>query len=95
MSNEHTPTTELVSSVYVQYMTRRGDISVKQAKEGFYRFLAAAEQRGAIKALRDVEGSLIDWDVIYGYEEGTAEDRESHRIAAWIGRCADQIEGDK
>lgn len=58
---------------------------------------SAAEQRGEIKALRDVEASLIDWDVLYGHEQGTAEDHESIRIAAWIGRRADQIankEGD-
>lgn len=52
---------------------------------------AAAEQRGEIKALRDVEASLINWDVLRGDEQGTAEDHESIRIAAWIGRRADQI----
>lgn len=58
------------------------------------RIEAAAEQRGEIKALRDVEASLINWDVLYGHEQGTAEDHESNRIAAWIGRRADRVEGD-
>ena len=105
---QYTPTTEEVlatlrSNYQVVMTERQEDDTDRLVEYGAHfdsviaRIEAAAEQRGEIKALRDVEASLIDWDVLYGHEQGTAEDHESIRIAAWIGRRADQIankEGD-
>ena len=106
----YTPTTEqielLVLGQLKQSAEKRGiPVDVEADRADFRHWLAerdarieaAAEQRGAIKALRDVEASLINWDVLRGDEQGTAEDHESNRIAAWIGRRADRIankEGD-
>ena len=102
----YTPTTEqielLVLGQLKQSAEKRGlPVDVEADRADFRHWLAerdarieaAAEQRGAIKALRDVEASLINWDVLRGDEQGTAEDHESIRIAAWIGRRADQIGG--
>ena len=92
------PTTEIVENQFVYYEAAFMNISNEASRARFRVWLeeieASAEQRGEIKALRDVEASLIDWDVLYGHEQGTAEDHESIRIAAWIGRRADRMEGD-
>lgn len=95
----HTPDIDDIIIAYHTYVTEDGTYSqeFEVSRDEFNRWLAAeiaaAKQRGAVKALRDVEASLIDWEVLYGHEEGTPEQHESIRIAAWVGRRADQIEG--
>lgn len=98
-NHEHTPTTDLVSSVYVQYMTRHGDTSMKRIDDGFDRWLAtveaAAEQRGAIKALRDAADYLAEnKQVVIDGDEYTACNSCTVIQYEYLTYRADQMEGD-
>ena len=72
-------------------------VPFEDSHEDFDELIAQVRKEAKAEALRDVEASLINWDVLRGDEQGTAEDHESNRIATWIGRRADRIankEGD-
>lgn len=44
-----------------------------------------------VKTLEDIATSLIDWDVMYGHEKATPEDKVSHEIASWIMKKAEEL----
>lgn len=96
-NHEHTPTTDLVRSVYVQYMTRHGDTSMKRIDDGFDRWLAtiiaAAEQRGAIKALRDAAGAIEKNNIVFDGDHYQPCNSCMSIHMNWLDYRADQMEG--
>ena len=91
-NHKHTPNTE--ADIREDFSNRQaGAINRAVARENFDHMIAAAEQRGAVKALRDAATSLRDSK----FANSVKPPHEKVQVpeADWLDYRADQMEGDE
>lgn len=105
MSNEHTPTTRTIRLAYVDSISRNnpdeyGDDRIQEISEEFDRWyqaeIAAAEQRGAERALREAADELSngEWLGVRSTDSKTSYPYAITSTTRWLNDRADRLEGD-